>query len=127
MVCEKIGSNIVHGLQRDMRVLQWSMTIPKEQQRDFLKWFKEVSGPILGGFGARKHELYKVADKQVVGKQVVEKDRFIERLYFDGKFDIRSYFAAVKQDPQAWKISREYEAKFGATNIKLRVLISLGS
>lgn len=109
-----------------MKVLQWSMTIPKEKQKDFLKWFKEISGSILGGFGAKKHELYKVEDKQVIGRQFVEKDRFIERIYFDDEFSIPSYFEAVKQNPQAWKISREYEDKFSATNIELRILRSAG-
>lgn len=109
-----------------MKILQWSMTIPKEKQKDFLKWFKEVAGPVLGGFGAKGHELYKVEDKQIIGRQFVESDRFIERIYFDDKFNIPDYFDAVKQNPEAWKISREYESKFGATNIELRVLKSVG-
>lgn len=101
------------------------MTIPKEKQSDFVKWFKGTAGPILGRFGAKKHELYKVENKEIVGKQVVEKDRFIERLYFEDNFNISDYFKAVKQNPKAWKISREYQRKFGATDIELRILNSL--
>ena len=105
-----------------MKILQWSMTIPKDKQKDFIRWFKEVAGPILGVFGAKKHELHKVEDKQAVGRQLAESDRFVETIYFDDKFNIPDYFEAVKQDPRAWKVSREYEGKFGATNIELRVL-----
>lgn len=107
-----------------MKILQWSMTIPKRKQKEFIKWFHEVAGPILGGFGAKKHELFKVESKQVIGRQFVEKDRFIERIYFDDKFNIPTYFEAVKQNPEAWKISRGYEGKFSATNVELRVLNS---
>lgn len=108
-----------------MKVLQWSMTIPEDRQADFVKWFKKTAGPILGKFGAQKHELLKVEDKQVVGRQLIERDRFIERIYFDDEFNIPDYFAAVKKDAKAWEISREYESKFGAMNIELRVLSSL--
>ena len=108
-----------------MKILQWSMTIPKKKQDDFVEWFNKVAGSVLGGFGAKKHELYRVEDKQIVGRQLVEVDRFIERVYFDDKFNILSYFEAVKQNPKAWKISREYEEKFRATNIELRVLNSV--
>lgn len=101
------------------------MTIPKEKQMKFITWFAEIAGPILGGFGANKHELYKVESKQTVGRQLVENNRFIERIYFDDKFNISSYLEAVEQNPKAWKVSREYEEKFDATNIELRVLRSI--
>lgn len=121
------GKGLGPARSANMKILQWSMTIPKEKQAGFIKWFKETAGPTLGKFGAKKHELYKVEDKQVVGRQFIEKDRFIERIYFDDKFNIQSYFETVRQDPQAWEISREYEEKFGATNIELRVLNSPGN
>jgi len=98
------------------------MTIPRNKQKDFLRWFKEVSGPILGGFGAEKHELHKVEEKQVIGRQFVEKDCFIERIYFDNKFNIPDYFKAVKENPKACKLSKKYEEEFGAINIELRIL-----
>lgn len=98
------------------------MTIPKNKQAAFVKWFNEVAGPTFAGFGAKKHEIYKVGDKEVVERQKVENDRFIERIYFDDDFDIPSYFVKVKANPKAWKLSRMYEKKFGATDIELRVL-----
>ena len=110
-----------------MKILQWSMTIPEEKQKDFVTWFNKIAGPTFSKFGAKKHELYKVEGEQVIGRQFIEKDRFIERVYFDDKFNISDYFEAVKQNPQAWKISREYEGKFGATNIELRVLKPVGN
>jgi hypothetical protein len=106
-----------------MKILQWSMTIPEEKQVEFTKYFNDVLGPTFQGFGAIKHELFKVADTQVVGRQLVEKDRFIERVFFENDFNIPSYFAKVKEDPEAWKLSRSYEERFGAKDIELRVLI----
>ena len=108
-----------------MKILQWSMTIPKDKQESFVKWFKEVAGPTFSGFGAKKHEIFKIADKEHVGRQFVEKNRFVERVYFDDDFDIPSYFAKVKANPEAWKISRMYEKDFKAKNIELRVLEEL--
>jgi len=105
-----------------MKILQWSMTIPEEKQEEFVKWFNETAGPILGGFGVKKHEIYKVANREIIDRQTVEKDKFIERIYFDDDFDLPSYFAKVKADPKAWKLSRMYEDKFGAKDIQLRVL-----
>ena len=98
------------------------MTIPVGKQKEFIKWFKEVAGPTFSSFGARKHEIYKVSDKQIIGRQEIEKDRYIERVYFDDDYDIPSYFAKVKTNKKAWKISRMYEDKYGAKNIELRVL-----
>lgn len=107
-----------------MKALQWSMTIPKNKQRAFIKWFNDVAGPLFAGYGAKKHELYKVEERRIVGKQIAEKDRFIERVYFDDNFDIPSYFTNVKANLEAWKISRMYEGEFGAKDIELRVLLS---
>lgn len=30
-----------------MKILQWSMTIPKDKQEAFLVWFKKIAGPQL--------------------------------------------------------------------------------
>lgn len=109
-----------------MKALQWMMTIPKEKQAAFVRWFREVVGPELAQFGAVKHELYQVEDKQIVGKQVVEANRFVERVYFKDDFEIAEYFARVKNDPKAWRISRMYEREFGAVEIELRVISELG-
>lgn len=106
-----------------MKVLQWSMTIPESKQKEFVDWFNKTAGPILAGFGAKKHEVYKVEDKQTIGRQIIEENRFIERVYFDDDFNIVSYFARVKENPDAWKVSRMYEGEFGAKDIELRVLI----
>ncbi len=105
-----------------MKALQWSMTVPKERQKEFVKWFKEVAGPLFSGFGAKKHELYKVEEKELIGKQIREKDRYIEKVYFDDDFDIPSYFINVKADTEARKISRMYEGEFMAKDIELKIL-----
>lgn len=105
-----------------MKILQWSMTIPKEKQEAFIRWFKEVAGPNFAGFGAKKHEIFKVLGTQIIGRQTVEVDKFIERVFFDDDFDVSGYFANVKANPEAWKLSRMYEDEFGAKDIELRVL-----
>jgi hypothetical protein len=108
-----------------MKALQWTMTTPKNKQKTFIKWFDEIAGPTFAGFGAKKHEIYKIEDNQIVGRQIVEANRFIERVYFEDDFDIPSYFANVKKDSKAWKLSRMYENTFGAKDIELRILISV--
>jgi len=108
-----------------MKALQWTMTTPKSKQKAFIKWFDEIAGPTFAGFGAKDHEMYKVEDREIVGRQILEKDKFIERVYFDDDFDISSYFANVKKDSKAWKISRMYENTFGAKDIELRILNSV--
>jgi len=99
------------------------MTLPVEKQVGFVKWFKEIAGPNLGKFGAVKHELYKVEGEEIVGRQTKETDRFIERVYFEDNFDIPSYFAGVKANLKARRLSRMYEEEFRAKDIELRVLV----
>lgn len=105
-----------------MKALQWTMTIPKAKETAFLKWFDKIAGPIFRGFGAVKHELYRVEDKQITKRQVVEEGRFIERVYFNDGFNIQSFFDRVKADPEVWEQSRKFESEFGATKIELRVI-----
>lgn len=104
-----------------MLVLQWSMTIPVDKQKDFVKWFHETAGPTFQKFGAKSHKLYKVYDQEVIGRQLVEKDRFIECVYFDDTFDIPNYFERVRNDADANKMSRMYEEVFQASGIELRI------
>jgi len=104
-----------------MKVLQWSMTIPKKKQGAFLRCSKERFSPTWKKFGCVKYELLKVENKPIKGS-VLEKDRFFERVYFEGSFDIPSFFAKVKENPKAWELSRLYEKKFGAHDIELRIL-----
>jgi hypothetical protein len=106
-----------------MKILQWSMTIPKDKQKEFIQWFREIAGPTFAGYGAVEHEICRVEEKQIIGRQITEENRFIERVFFDDNFDIPDYFAKVKEDPEAWKLSRMYEQEFGATDIELRVLV----
>lgn len=107
-----------------MKILQWSMTIPKDKQMAFIEWFENTAGPGLNKFGALDHEIYKVEDKQIVGRQTIETDKFIERVYFKDDFDLSRYFAQVKADPVAREMSRMYEEEFGACDIQLRILVS---
>lgn len=105
-----------------MKILQWSMTIPKDKQDEFIHCFHETLARNFQRFGAVSHELLKVADHEIVGRQLVEKDRFIERVFFDDDFEIPSYFDKVKADPEGYELSRSFEERFGATDVELRVL-----
>ena len=106
-----------------MKILEWSMTIPKSKQESFVKWFNEVSKDAFSCFGAKKHELYKIEDKEVLGIQTIEKNRFVERIYFDNEYDFTNFFRRVKSNPVTRHLSRMYEEDYGATNIQLRVLV----
>lgn len=108
-----------------MKALQWTMTIPRKKQKEFIDWFNKIASPKLNQFGALKHELYKVVDKEIVGRQKIEKNKYIERIYFDDDFNIPDYFIAVKSDSKAWKLSRMYENDFGAKEIELNVLVGV--
>lgn len=107
-----------------MKVLQWSMTIPKNKQSEFLMWFYEIAMPQLTCYGALKHEIYQVANKEVVGRQTIEDDKFIERIYFPDDFNIPDYFTQIKRNKEKWALSRMYEEKFNAKDIELRILIN---
>ena len=61
-------------------------------------------------------------DKRIVGRQIIEANRFIERAYFEENIDVSVYFAKVKEDPKAWKLSRMHDGEFGATDIELKIL-----
>lgn len=100
------------------------MTIPQNKQEEFIHYFYAVLAPNFQKFGAQKHELLRVMEVQLIGKQTLEKDRFIERVFFNDDFDIPSYFARVKENPEAWKLSRSYEEIFDAKDIELRILIN---
>lgn len=90
---------------------------------DYLKDTIQYSRDILEFTKNLNFEQFR-EDKQIIGRQLVEKDRFIERIYFEDDFNIPTYFAKVKANPKAWKLSRMYESKFRAKDIKLRVLKS---
>jgi len=101
------------------------MTIPLEKETAFIKWFQEIAGPSLSKFGAIKHELYKVENHNIIGRQLTENQRFIERVFFEDNFSLSDYFSRVKADPEAWNMSRLYESDFQAQDIELRVLNSV--
>jgi hypothetical protein len=88
------------------------MTIPEKRQEAFVAWFKEKAAPAFEKFGAIKHGLYKEKNKNV----------FIERLSFVDCFEVKDFFAEVKADPEARKLSRMYEGDFGARNVELKIL-----
>ena len=108
-----------------MKALQWSMTIPAEKETAFIKWFKEIAGPAFAKFVASKHELYKVENNNIVGRQLTEEQRFIERVYFEDNFSIPDYFITVKKDPEAGNLSRMYENEFQAHDLELRIINSI--
>ncbi len=97
------------------------MSIPKDKQKDFIDYAKKVLGPTWKKYGCKKHELYQVFEKIVIGKQTIEQDKFIERLYVEDSFDISNFYKVTKENEL--EKTKSYEHQFGAYLIELRVLI----
>jgi len=98
------------------------MTIPSEKQKEFIKYSQKVLAPTWVKFGCLKYELHKVEENKTVERQLIEKNRFIERLYFADDFDVSGFFESVRKNEEAFRISKSYEDKFGAKKIVLRIL-----
>ncbi len=98
------------------------MTIPENKQSSFEAWFKQTAAPEFEKYGALKHELYKVCVEQLKNHQLVEKNRYIESLFFVDSFNVRDFFSRVKSRPRAYHISQAYEREFQAGNIEFRIL-----
>lgn len=96
------------------------MTIPVDKQEAFVEYCRMVLGPTWKKYGVKKHECYRVAEKAVVGRQMTEENRFIERLYFDDNFNIPNFYKEARQN-EPEKV-RSYEEQFGASQIELRIL-----
>ncbi|MBU0976292.1 MAG: hypothetical protein ABIE03_05525 [Patescibacteria group bacterium] len=103
-----------------MKAIEYIMSISKETEAEFLKYVKEVLGPTWKKLGCQKHEIYKVTDKAIVGRQIVEQDRFIERLYFGDDFDISRFYSEARK--KYLEVVRSYEDMFGVYQIELRIL-----
>lgn len=96
------------------------MSIPKDKQRNFIEYSKKVLGPTWKKYGVKKHECCQIAEKTVVGRQLTEQNRFIERLYFEDDFDIPNFFKVARE--KELEKTKSYEEKFGAYSIELRIL-----
>jgi len=96
------------------------MSIPKDRQKDFISYAKKVLSPTWKKYGCKKHECYQVAENAVVGRQITEQNRFIERLYFEDGFDISNFYKVTKENEL--EKTKSYEGQFGAYWIELRIL-----
>ena len=108
-----------------MKILRWSITIPPEKQSDFIEYSKNILEPTWRKFGCIKYELLKIDNQPIVPKQIIISNQFIEQLYFPDDFNLSSFFQNVKSDPDAEKISQQYEKQFNASEIELNVLNTL--
>jgi len=105
-----------------MEVLQWTMTIPKNKQDEFVSFYNQTMRPTWIKFGATKCELLKTFRKKVVGENDFLEEQFVETLYLKKGLTAEGFFEAVKAVPEAWEISRQYEKQFGAKDIVMKVL-----
>jgi len=108
-----------------MKIIRWSYSIPPEKQKAFIIYSKNVLRPTWKKFGCVKYELLKIENQPVVPKQVVIPNHFVEQLWFSDGFNLTQFFAQIKSDPEANKISQQYEKQFNASEIELSVLTSL--
>lgn len=99
-----------------MRVVQWTMTIPAELQQDFVEYFHSTLSPTWAKFGSVDHKILR--SKEETGK-------IIEVLFFPADYDVADFFGQVKSDKEALEISKSYETRFKATNIKREILEQL--
>jgi hypothetical protein len=103
-----------------MKIIQWTYTIPKDKQEEFIAYYPKVLSPIWRKHGAKKCELFKVEENELIKTQKTEKDTFQEMLFFDEDFDIKQFFAsALEKDRER---TMDYEKRFGAKNIEFRIL-----
>jgi hypothetical protein len=58
----------------------------------------------------------------VAGQNSLPEDQFVEMLYLEQGLTAEDFFNKVKAVPEAWEISRQYEKRFGAKDIVMRVL-----
>lgn len=109
-----------------MQILQWTMTIPKNNQKEFVKFHKEILGPTWQKFGAGECELLRVSTNKIGGRQVIKENEFVERLYLKEGVTAGEFFQKVKENPDAWNLSRSYEGRFRIADIELKILASKG-
>jgi len=106
-----------------MIIIQYTLSIPREKQTDFIRYSREVLAPTWKKYGCKRYECAKVEDQKLVDRQALEQNRFIERLYFENDFNIRKFYNDARQnDPE---ITKAYEVKFNARQIELRILKQL--
>ena len=106
-----------------MKIIQYTFSIPKDKQKAFIQYAKSVLAPTWEKYGCRKYELVKVKDQEIINKQIIEQNRFIERLYFNNDFNFNDFYQNVREhDPD---IAKSYEEKFNVRNIQLKVLEQL--
>ena len=105
-----------------METLQWTMIIPKDKQSAFISFYDQTMRPIWLRFGATKCELFKSSREKVAGDNHFPEEQFVEILYLKEGLTAKEFFEQVKADPEAWKISRQYEKQFGARDIVMKVL-----
>jgi hypothetical protein len=105
-----------------MEVLQWTMSIPRDKQDEFVRFYDQTMRPTWLKFGATKCELFKTFREKVAGQNSLPEDQFVEMLYLEQGLTAEDFFNKVKAVPEAWEISRQYEKRFGAKDIVMRVL-----
>jgi hypothetical protein len=105
-----------------METIQWTMTIPKDKQKSFIKFYGEIMRPTWLKFGASRCELFKTYREKILGKNSFLEEQFVEMLYLEEGITAQDFFERVKAAPKAWEISRQYENKFGAKSIIMKVL-----
>jgi len=108
-----------------MEILQWTMSIPKDKQEEFVEFYNQRMRPMWLNYGATKAELLKTSREEIAGQNNFPDDQFVERLYLEEGLTAEEFFNKVKAVPEAWEISRQYEKKFGAKDIVMKILRSV--
>lgn len=106
-----------------MIIIQYTLSIPKDQQASFIRYSEKTLAPTWKKYGCKRYECVKIEEKKVVGRQVLERNKFIERLYFEDDFNLSKFYAKTRKNNA--EVTRAYEEKFKAQKIELRILKQL--
>ena len=106
-----------------MIIIQYTLSIPKDSQAEFIQYSKDVLAPTWKKYGCIRYECAQIEEQQIVGRQVIESGRYVERLYFNDDFDILNFYHTTRE--QVPEVTKAYETQFGAHHIELRILRQL--
>lgn len=98
------------------------MSIPKDKQDEFVRFYNQTMRPAWLKFGATKCEIFKTFRERAAGEDDFPENQFVEMLYLEEGLTAKEFFNKVKAVPEVWEISRQYEKRFGAKDIIMRVL-----
>jgi len=79
-----------------METIQWTMTIPKDKQNEFVRYYDRTMRPTWIKFGATKCEFFKTFREKVAGENSFPEEQFVEILYLQEGLTAKGFFKKPK-------------------------------